>query len=168
MALGVGLEAGQVNDGVFRHEALKLVRRRAHQQGADELVVPGEFVDDAYVDAVFRLRPTEQVGDVERVLFLQRGEEILLQRGEMLRLHRSVIVPPHRIFRLAIADDELVLGAATGVLAGFDHQRSVLGAAPFTVFERRSGQLARIEIGVDRGIGGDALIGKRVGKRSGH
>ena len=67
---GIGLEAGQVDDRVFGHEAGQLVRRRAHQQRADEQAVPGQLGDHAHVDAVFGLRAAEQVGDVELVLVL--------------------------------------------------------------------------------------------------
>ena len=87
---------------------------------------------------------------------------------EQLLQYRGVVVPPHRLFGLAVADDELVLGAAPGVRAGLDHQRPVLGAAPFPVRQRGFRQLFRGQVGVDRRIGGDALIGERMGKRRRH
>ena len=55
VALGIGLEAGQVDDRIFGHEAGQLVGRRAHQQGADEQIVPRHLRDDADVDAIFGL-----------------------------------------------------------------------------------------------------------------
>src|SRR3546814_16623802 len=77
-----GLEGRQVDDRIFGGEAGQLLRARTDQQRADEQVVPGEFVDDAHVDAMFGLRSAEQVGDVELVLLPQRGEEIGLQRRD--------------------------------------------------------------------------------------
>src|SRR3546814_9635265 len=43
VALRVGLEAGQVDDGEFRHEACKLGLFGPHQQRADEMGMPGVF-----------------------------------------------------------------------------------------------------------------------------
>ena len=83
--------------------------------------MPGKLVDDPHVDAIFGLRAAEQVGDIKRLLVLHRGHEILFQRSEMLGRHRGVVVPPDRVLGLGVADDELVLRAAAGVLAGLDH-----------------------------------------------
>src|SRR3546814_16855336 len=90
-------------------------------------VVPGELVDDAHADAVLGLRAAIEVGDEQRVLLGDLGQEIRLQRREMRRRHRGVVVPPDRPFGLRIADDELVPGGAAGVLAGLADQRAVLG-----------------------------------------
>ena len=64
MARRVRAEAWQIDDGVFGFEACQFLRRRAHQQRPDEQIMPRKFVDDADIDAMLRLRPTEQVRDV--------------------------------------------------------------------------------------------------------
>ena len=161
MACRVGLEARQVDDGVFRREAGKFVCGGADQQGADEQVVPGALVDDAHIDAMFGLRTAEQVGDIERVLFAQRLEEIRLERGEMFRSHAAIgLAPPHRRFGFGIADDELVLGAAAGMLAGLDDQRAVLRQYAFAVADRRLDQRRGAEIPELDGISRNALVGQ--------
>ncbi len=165
VALGISAEARQIDDGVFGHEASELVSRGPYQQGADELIVPGQLIDNANVDAIFRLRAAEEIGDIERLFGLQLGEEILLQSREMSRRHRDIVVPPYGVFSLAIADDKLVLGAASGVRAGLDHQRPVLRTAAFLIRQRCFRQVLRRQVGENRRIGGDALIGERMGKR---
>src|SRR3546814_2839299 len=52
-------------------------------------VVPGELVDDAHADAVLGLRAAIEVGDEQRVLLGDLGQEIRLQRREMRRRHRG-------------------------------------------------------------------------------
>ena len=139
-----------------------------HQQGADEQVVPGQFVDHPHLDAMLGLRAAEQVGDVELVLLAKRGEEIRLERGEMFRRHGDVgLAPPDGVRRLRIADDELVLGRSAGVLAGLHHQRTVRREHAFTVADRVFDQRRRAEIGEDRGPGGDALPVERVTEHGG-
>src|SRR3546814_7086477 len=64
-------------------------------------------------------------------------EEIFLQRGEMRRRHRHIgLAPPDSVGGLRILDDELVLGAAAGVLAGGDDEWTVLGQQSFAVTDR--------------------------------
>src|SRR3546814_14285094 len=49
VALGIGPEAGQIDDGEFRHEIGKLARLWADQQRANEQMMPCQFVDDQHV-----------------------------------------------------------------------------------------------------------------------
>ena len=159
MARGIGAEAGQVNDGIFGRKSGQFLCGRPHQQRADEQIVPGKFVDDAHIDAMLRLRSAEQVGDVERVLFAQRLEEIVLQCREMLRRHRDIgVAPPDRVFGFGVADDELVLGAAAGVLAGLDDQRAVLRQLALAIAHGRLDQRRGAEIPMLGGMGSDALV----------
>ena len=161
MTRRIGLERGQVDDRIFGRKARQFIGRGTHQQGADEQVVPGALVDDAHIDAMFGLRTAEQVGDIERVLFAQRLEEIRLERGEMFRSHAAIgLAPPHRRFGFGIADDELVLGAAAGMLAGLDDQRAVLRQYAFAVADRRLDQRRGAEIPELDGIGRNALVGQ--------
>ena len=76
MARWISAEAGQIDDGIFRSKARQISLSRTHQQRADEQVVPGKFVDNAHIDAVFCLRTAEQIGDVKLVLLAQRLVEI--------------------------------------------------------------------------------------------
>src|SRR3546814_3270470 len=82
MTRGIGAEARQIDDGVFRYEIRELVLPGADQQRANEEVVPGQFVDDTHIDAIFGLRTAEQIGDIEPVLLGHGLEEILLERSE--------------------------------------------------------------------------------------
>ena len=166
VALGIGLEAGQVDDGVFGDEARDFFRRRAHQQRFDEQVVPRHLGDHAHVDAVFGLRAAEQVGDIELFAVFEVGEEIGLEHGEMLRAHRLVDrAPVDGGLGRGIAHDVLVLDAAAGELAGLDQQRAMLRQLAFTLGERVFDQRRGAEIGVDSGPGYEVLGSKRGGER---
>src|SRR3546814_14105141 len=50
------------------------------------------------------------------------------------------------VTRLVVLDDELVLGAASGVLAGRDDERAVLGKPPFIVAHRILDQRRRAPV----------------------
>ena len=147
VARRIGAEAGQIDDGIFGGEGRQFRRRRAAQQSADELAVPGKFGDDLDSDAVFRLRSAEQMLDIELVPGSQRGEEIGFERGEMAGLHALVgLAPPDRVFGFRIADDELVIGAAAGVRAGGDDERAILGQHALSIadgmfYQRGGGQI---------------------------
>ncbi len=168
MAGRVGAEAGQVDDGVFGYEAIEFVVGGAHQQRPDELVVPGELVDHADTGAVFGLRAAEQVGDKQIAPVRERRHEVALERGEMVRRHAGVVVPPDRPLGLVVADDELVLRAASGVLAGFHHQWPIFRQPPFGPRERALDQRFGRKVGVNGCICNDALVGKRMRKRGSH
>ncbi len=55
------------------------------------------------------------------------GTKIGKQRVEMGRRHRLVVVPPDMRLGGFVADDELVLGRTTGVLAGLGDERTMRG-----------------------------------------
>ena len=154
----VSFEAGKVDDGVFRNEAGQLISRRAHQQGPDEQIVPCHLVDDPHVHAVFRLRSAEKIGDVEFFLRSKRGHDIGLQICPMLRGHRLVDrAPVDRLLGGRIADDILVLHAASGELTCVDQQRAVLGQLALAALDRFLDQGCRREVPVDGRVRGDAL-----------
>src|SRR3546814_2434724 len=107
------------------------------EQGTDELAVPREFGDDLDADAMLGLRAAEELLAIEPVATREMREEIFLQRGEMRRRHRHIgLAPPDSVGGLRILDDELVLGAAAGVLAGGDDEWTVLGQQSFAVTDR--------------------------------
>ncbi len=84
MAFGVGLEARQIDDGQFRHEACEFRRLGADQQRADEQRMPGEFGEDAGLDPVGRVGAAVQILRKQRHAFGML-EEILIERLELLR-----------------------------------------------------------------------------------
>ena len=151
-------EARQVDNGELRQEICQFGGVRADQQGADEQRMPGKFGDDPDVDPVLGLGATEQVLDEQILLGGDSGKEIRLQRGEMRRGHALVgLAPPDRIFGCGVADDKLVIGGTTGVLAGFNDQRTVLGEHAFTAPDRQFHKRCGAQIPVEGGIGRDTL-----------
>ncbi len=167
MAGGVGAEARQVDDGEFGLEPGEVLRRRADQEGADELAVPGELVDHAHAHPVLLLRAAVEVLHEQGLARRQRGEEVGLERGEMLGRHAGVVVPPDRRFRLGVADDELVLRRAAGMLAGLDHQRAVLGEQALAAAHGMLDQLGRAEVPVQRRGRRDTLMRQIERRHSG-
>src|SRR3546814_9560349 len=91
------------------------------------------------------LRAAEQLLAIEARALGEVREEIGLQCREMIGGHRHVgLAPPDRVTRLVVLDDELVLGAASGVLAGRDDERAVLGKPPFIVAHRTDRKSTRL------------------------
>ena len=164
LARGVSAEAGQVDDGIFALERRQFSRRRTAQQRADELAVPGEFGDDLHADAMLGLRTAEQLLTIKPRAIGKVRKEVGLQRRKMLGRHRDVgLAPPDGAPRLVVLDDELVLGAAPGVLAGLDDQRAILGeqalAAPDCFLDQRRGAkvFGYVGLRVD-GVGADRKL----------
>ena len=159
MTLGVGAEARQVDDRIFRLECSQLVSLGPHQQSADEEVVPGELVDHPHLDAMLRLRSAIEVGDEQHVLVGQRQQEVVVKPIERRGIHRLVgLAPPDTVLGNRIADNKLILRAAAGVAAGAHDQRSVFRkqtlAAAHGVLDQRRG----LEIPKDLGAGRNALL----------
>ncbi len=167
MARRIGAEARQVDDGEFGLEAVKLGSLRADEERADEVAVPGELGDHPHAHAMLGLRAAVQVLDVERLLVREGGEEIRLQRREMVRGHRLVVVPPDRAVGFGVADDELVVGRAAGMLAGPDHQRPVLCEQALAARDGVLDQGRRAEIPVQGGGRVDALVRQIERRHSG-
>src|SRR3546814_1566916 len=91
------------------------------------------------------LRAAEELLAIEPVATREMREEIFLQRGEMRRRHRHIgLAPPDSVGGLRILDDELVLGAAAGVLAGGDDEWTVLGQQSFAVTDRLDRKSTRL------------------------
>ncbi len=90
--------------------------------------MPGIFGDNTHWQAMVEIGPTEKLLGVDLGLG-EMGTEVFPQGVEMGRRHGGVIVPPDGVFGRLVADGELVLGRAAGVLAGFDHQRAATGDA---------------------------------------
>ena len=88
VALGIGLEARQVDDGEVRHEAGELGGRRPAQQVADEQRVPGVLDEDA------RVEPVRRVG---------AGVEVLHEQLARLGVRREVGPQQRRTARASSA-----------------------------------------------------------------
>ena len=91
VAFRVCVEAWQVDDRIFGIELGELFSGGAHKERANEQIVPGEFIDDPYVDAVCGLRASKEIGDIELVLAGERLKEVSLEIGEMLVCNRVVV-----------------------------------------------------------------------------
>jgi len=156
---GIGLEAGQVDNRIFRNECRKFIGIWPHQHRADEKIVPRQFIDDPDIDAMFRLRAAEQILDEQGFLLGQGRKKVGLQRCKMIRRHRDIgFAPPHAVFGFAIPHDELVIGGAPGVLARFHDQGTVLRQMAFASGNGRFNQRGRTEIPVLLGRIGKTLI----------
>ena len=91
----------------------------------------------------------DQVLD-EEILAGRMRQEVGEQRVELRRRHRLVVVPPDMRLGVLVADDELVLGRAAGVLAGLGDQRAMGGQPGFAAADRLFAERCRTEIIADR------------------
>src|SRR3546814_2614207 len=79
----------------------------------------------------------KQLLAIQAISAAQMGEEIGLQGRELIGSHRNIgLAPPDGVASLIILNDELVLGAAAGVLAGRDDERAILGEQAFAMAQR--------------------------------
>src|SRR5208337_4675940 len=82
MALRIGLERRQIHDGQIRDEGHEILGRRTNQQVADEQRVPGEFGEDARLDAEGRLGARIKIlGDKRHALGM--GEEVAAEMATL-------------------------------------------------------------------------------------
>ena len=73
------------------------------------------------LDAMLGLRAAVQVGDEQRVLALQRVEEVGVEAVERVRLHRPVrLAPPDRVFARRSCGRRSGPALTAGVLAGLE------------------------------------------------
>src|SRR5439155_18122736 len=122
---GIGLERRHVDDREIRHEPIELGLRRAAEQVPREDAGPGRLRVDPQRAAMSRVGADEEVLAVEPAI-LDVPQQAAAEREIVLLSDRVVDLTPPDV-RLAgwLADDELVLRRAAGVLAGPDHQRSL-------------------------------------------
>src|SRR5215467_645851 len=107
--------------------------------------MPGQLSKHAGLDTIFRIGTAIEVLSVE-LLALRVLKKIPAQQFELGRGQLAVLLPPYRFFGVLVADDELVLGAATGVDAGFGAKCPALNQISFAVrkrmlVKRRLGQI---------------------------
>ncbi len=149
VALGIGLEGRQIDDGELGDEIFQLRLGRPDQQLPDEQRVPGVFGKDPGIDPVFRIGAAIEILG-EQLLAAGVRDEILVEALEVLLADLAVALPPDRALGERVDDGVLVLRAAAGMDAGLRadraalHDRGLAGRDGMLV-ERR-----RIEIPVDR------------------
>src|SRR5690242_7928307 len=104
------------------------------------------------------LRAPVKVGDVEMLLVGQRLKEIVVQPIEGGRVHRLVaVVPPDHVLGQLILDGELVLRAATRVLAGANDERPILRQQAFATANGMLDQRRGLQVPEDFGASSDVL-----------
>ena len=148
VALGVRLEAWQVDDRQLRQEALERTMIRADQQIADEQRVPGKLGHDPGRQCIVAIGAADQILD-EEVHACGMGQHVLAQQVEMAGGHRLVVVPPDLTFRHLVADHEFVLRGPSGMLSGIGTQRSICGQHSLAATDRFFVQLVRGQVIVD-------------------
>ncbi len=147
--LGVGVEAGRLDDGEFGDVVVQLFDRQADEQVAGEQAVPGVFGDDADGQVVVGMGGGGGVLH-EDVAPLEIGGDQLVQPVELLRLIRLVdLAPPDLVVIFLAADDELVVRRAPGVVAGAHHHCAFV----------RQGALAACHDALDQRAGGQVPVG---------
>ena len=160
VARGIGLEAGAVDDGEFRHERVEFRWLWSAQQMPDEQPMPGQFGHNADVQPVCRISAAIEVLD-EILAALHMGQHVGVQNVERLRRHRRVVLPPDRIFDAWRADDKFVLGRPACVFAGCHKKGAALAQRALVAFQRRFDQRGLQQVIIDRAQPGDALLVQR-------
>ncbi len=129
-------DRGRVQHQRLRLHLVELLVGRIDEQRLREQGVPRALGDDADGDAVRGIRARKRVDDVH-VAFTQSRCDLLAQPVEVLLRHLGVdLAPPDPVFGAGLADDELVLGGASRVLARVDDERAALGEPRLTSRER--------------------------------
>ena len=161
------LEAGGSDDGVIFLEAFQLLGRRTAQQLMDEQVLAGQLVDDAEGLGVLGIRAGEAIKD-KYFFILQVGDHLIVDGVEVFLADRTVYLAPGDIVMHGRGiHDELVVGAAAGILAGLYHQRAgvaqrALLTAQRSLYKLGGGQIAIDRLGIDDAILFDAVGIHRV------
>ena len=150
MALGIGLERRQVDDGEFGDEIFEFDGIRTDQKLADKQRVPGQFGEDPGLDAVFRIGAAIEVLRVQ-LLALRVRNEIVVQELKLFGRELAVALPPHRFLGERVADRVLVLGGSAGMDAGLRADRSALDQRGFLGGQRMFIERRSVEIPVHRG-----------------
>ena len=150
VALGVGLEGRQIDDGELGDEIGELGALGADQQLTDEQRMPGELGEDAGLDPVFRIGAAIEVLGEQRLAARVR-DEILVQQIEIRLRELAVAVPPHGVLGERVDDGVLVLGRAAGVDAGLRAERAAGHDGGLASRDRVLVERGRGVIPVDRG-----------------
>ena len=134
--VGVGLEPGRVQDERLRLELAQLLLARVDEHRPGEERVVRMVRDDTDGDPMPRIGARERVDDIE-VAAAEVRDGLLAQPIEVLLGDLGVdVAPPDPVLRARLADDELVLRRAAGVLAGVHIERATLGDPPLSALDR--------------------------------
>ena len=156
--LGARGDRRSVQDERVRLERLERLFVGVDEERLCEERVPGALRDDADGDSVPGIGAGIRVHDVD-VFLLQAGDDLVAQTLERLLRERGVhLRPPDALFRLGLADDELVLRRATRVDAGVDDERASLGEAALAAGECVRVELRRRRVPVDATADVDAVL----------
>jgi len=101
--------------------------------------------------------PADQILD-EHVARCHVVRHVVIKRVERLGGHRGVVVPPDDVAGQVGFHHVLVLGRATGEIAGADKKRPALSKRALAPLQRRLDQRRLDEVVMDIAQTGDALI----------
>lgn len=85
----------------------------------------------------------------EQFLALGMGQEVLQQGLELGPGDAAVVLPPHLVLGVGVADDELVLGRAAGMDAGLGHQGAAGGQLRLAALQRVLVEARGLQVPVD-------------------
>ena len=154
--LGDALEAGGRKNGVVGNVAVKLLLGGADEKLVDEEILAGQLVYDAEALGVLRVRAGEAV-EYEQLLILEISKDLGLDGVELRLLDGNVYLAPcDLIVHGGGIDDELVVRAAAGVLAGLDNESARVGKRTLAAAESGLNKLCGSEIAVSHAVAGDA------------
>ena len=145
MALGIGLERGQVDDREFGDEISKLRSHRTDQQLTNEQRMPGQLGVDAGLYPVFRIGAAVEILS-EQGLAARMRDEIVVEQLEVGLGDLAIAVPPDGVLGQRVDDGVLILGRAAGMHAGLRADRAALDQRRLPccdgmLVERRRGQI---------------------------
>ena len=160
--LGIALEAGDTDDGEVSLVVRKLLRRGTQQKLVDKEILAGQLVDDAEGLGILGVRSGEAVEN-EHVLILQIRRDLGIDGVEPGLVHGPVhLAPGDVVMDSGGVHNELVVGAAAGVLPGLDHQGSGVGQGALPPAQSVLHQLRRRQIAVHRPGVDDAQLFQSV------
>ncbi len=173
VALGVGLERAGVDDGEaargiareHRRVVLGVLPARLDEHVGRELRVPRLLGDDADGQAVARVGPGDGV-DGEQLAGAEVVEYAGEERVEVRFVDGAVDLAPADLgLGARLADDEAVLGRASGVGAGRGVEHAVVGQLALAALDRVARECGSVEVVVERRFGVEAE-GAQVGEDS--
>ena len=154
--LGDALEAGGGDDGEVGLEVHQIGLGGTAQELVNEQVLAGQLVDDAEALHILLVRAGEAVKD-EDLAVLQIGDNLAVDGVVGGLVDGAVdLAPGDLVMHGGGIDDELVVGATAGVLAGLDHQRAGVAQRSLSAGERLLRQGCDGQVAVDFLGGGDA------------
>ncbi len=150
VALGIGLERRQIDDGQLGNEIFELGLDWTDQKLADEQRMPSQLGEDPRFYPVFRIGAAVEVLR-EQLLAARMSDEVVIQQLEIGLAELAIAVPPDGVLGERIDDGVLVLGAASGMGAGLGAQCAARNDGRFARLDGVLVKLGGGKIPVDRG-----------------